>query len=143
MPSDGDMDITPMIDITFLLLIFFLVATRMDPQANVELPKARNGAAVSARNAVVFTVTRGDGEQALVYKGDSTDPSNRLSITDLAEQEKDITAYVEAGLNAALPKQHVLIKAEPEVKHREVARVAKAVGQVPDVPLYVAVYEVQ
>ena len=52
-----------MIDITFLLLIFFLVATRMDPRANIELPKARTGAAVSARNAVVFTVKEVNGHQ--------------------------------------------------------------------------------
>ena len=35
MPNDGDMDITPMIDITFLLLIFFLVATRMDTESAI------------------------------------------------------------------------------------------------------------
>ena len=58
------------------------------------------------------------------------------------EQETEIMAYVESGMRDALPKQHVLIKAEREGRHREVARVAKAVGQVPDVPLYVAVYEV-
>ena len=143
MPNDGDMDITPMIDITFLLLIFFLVATRMDTESAIELPDARNGTAVAAKNAVIITVTRGEGEQAFVYKGDGTASENLLSATDLAQQEQDIAAHVEAGLNASIPKEHVIIKAEREVKHREVARVAKAAGQVPDVPLYVAVYEEQ
>jgi biopolymer transport protein ExbD len=143
MPNDGDMDITPMIDITFLLLIFFLVATRMDTESAIELPAARNGTAVAAKSAVIFTVTRGDGEGAFVFQGDGAVSENLLPTTDLAKQEQEIMAYVEAGLNARIPKRHVIIKAEREVKHREVARVAKAVGQLPDVPLYVAVYEEQ
>ena len=32
--DDDEMDITPMIDITFLLLIFFVVASKMDPTQN-------------------------------------------------------------------------------------------------------------
>ena len=92
---------------------------------------------------MTFTVTRGEGDRAFIYKGDGAVSENLLASTDLAKQEQDIAAYVEAGVNAPIPKQHVIIKAEREVKHREVARVARAVGQVPDVPLYVAVYEEQ
>ena len=36
--EDAEMDITPMIEITFLLLIFFLVASKMDSPASGELP---------------------------------------------------------------------------------------------------------
>lgn len=143
MPADGDMDITPMIDITFLLLIFFLVATRMDTQSAIELPKARNGTAVAARNSVIITMTAGPGDLAQIYTGDGTAASTLLASNDLAEQEQQLVAYVEAGLNAPVPKQDVLIKAEPKIRQREVARVAKAIGQIPDLQLYVAVYEVQ
>ena len=45
-PDDGELDITPMIDITFLLLAFFVVASKMDPQAAIELPKASYGVSV-------------------------------------------------------------------------------------------------
>ena len=34
--DDAEMDITPMIDITFLLLIFFLVASKMDEGATLD-----------------------------------------------------------------------------------------------------------
>ena len=37
---DVDMDITPMIDVTFLLLIFFLVASRVAQDTEVTLPAA-------------------------------------------------------------------------------------------------------
>ena len=42
-PDDGEMDVTPMIDVTFLLLAFFVVVSKMDPQAAVDLPKASYG----------------------------------------------------------------------------------------------------
>jgi len=41
--EDTEMDITPMIDVTFLLLIFFIVASKMDESANVPLPPAAPG----------------------------------------------------------------------------------------------------
>ena len=70
--DDDEMDITPMIDITFLLLIFFLVASKMDEAAALKLPPARHGLPVGARNAVVISVTQGgpDGG-ALIYKGEN------------------------------------------------------------------------
>jgi biopolymer transport protein ExbD len=115
----------------------------MDTESAIELPEARNGTAVASKNAVILTITRGDGDRAFVYKGDGATGENLLTTTDLAQQEQQIAAYVEAGLNERVPKQHVIIKAEPAVKHREVSRVAKAVGQVADIPLFVAVYEEQ
>ncbi len=44
--EDFEMDITPMIDITFLLLIFFLVCSTADQDTAIELAKARHGKAV-------------------------------------------------------------------------------------------------
>ena len=41
--QETELDITPMIDITFLLLIFFLVASTPDLQVEVKLPPARHG----------------------------------------------------------------------------------------------------
>ena len=42
--DDGELDITAMIDVTFLLLAFFVVVSKMDPQAAVDLPRASYGA---------------------------------------------------------------------------------------------------
>ncbi|MCA9170833.1 MAG: biopolymer transporter ExbD, partial [Planctomycetales bacterium] len=60
--DDNEMDITPMIDITFLLLIFFLVAGKLDQDAPVELPPARHGTAVSVKSAAIITVGKGSGD---------------------------------------------------------------------------------
>ena len=40
---DAEMDFTPMIDMVFLLLIFFLVASKIDQATSVKLPPARHG----------------------------------------------------------------------------------------------------
>ena len=146
--EEAEMDITPMIDITFLLLIFFLVASKLDTQADVALPPARHGTAASTQASVILTIAQGDGEQALVYKGDGTREADLVQATDLADQENEIAAYVRQGLNVTPPKKNVIIKAEKGIQHREVSRVAQAVGSVEEVhsggiQLHIAVLEAQ
>ena len=140
--EDDEMDITPMIDITFLLLIFFLVASKMDEAAALKLPPARHGVPVGARNAVVISVTGGgpDGG-ALIYRGENLKTGD-LFKGDPVQQEEAITDYVETQIETNTDLQYVLIKAEEDVKHADVARVAKAVGKSEAAQqLYVAVME--
>ncbi len=138
--GDAEMDITPMIDITFLLLIFFLVAARLDEDAPVELPPARHGTAVAVKSSVIITLAE-SGENAEVYQGDGKAADRLFPSGDLTAQEDAIVRYVEQGLSEG--KSSVLIKAEKGVKHRDVARVSTAVGKAGSGDLYVAVLEVQ
>ena len=48
-------NITPMIDVTFLLLIFFMVTSKMAPVQG-DLPPARNGLGVNAKDAILISV---------------------------------------------------------------------------------------
>jgi len=137
--DSGDLDITPMIDITFLLLIFFLVASVPDYQKAVRLPGARHGKGVSEQNSVIVSVfERGGKGPAEVYLGDGRS-GQRLPDTPKAQEER-ITQAVEQGLAAGKPT--VLIKAERDVKHREVSRVAAAAGRVENIKLHLAVMEI-
>ena len=140
--EEAEMDITPMIDCTFLLLIFFLVTSRMKAEAPVELPKARHGLSVMEKDAVILTVVKGEGEQAAVYKGNSTDPAERID-GDVAQQEEEIARYVEQQANTSPPKRYVLIKAEGSIKQRDVARVERAAAQADVEQLYVAVLQTE
>ena len=56
--EDAEMDITPMIDITFLLLIFFLVASKMDSPASGELPTAVANRPIMADKAIVLNIEK-------------------------------------------------------------------------------------
>jgi biopolymer transport protein ExbD len=141
--EEGEMDITPMIDCTFLLLIFFLVTSRMKAQAPLDLPKARHGAVVSERDAVILTVVKGNGERAQVFRGNGTAPADRISADSPVEEEDAITRYVEQQATASPAKHHVLVKAERGLKHREVSRVQRAASRAEVEQLYVAVVEAE
>lgn len=55
-PSDADLDITPMIDVTFLLLIFFMVTSTMQPPQTEDVPPARHGIGINATESVVIRI---------------------------------------------------------------------------------------
>jgi len=129
-----------MIDITFLLLIFFLVASTADVQTAVDLPPARHGQGVSDTKSVVLTIAeRGGPGSALVYLGDGT--GGTPLPDDSALQEERIAQAVRDGFNQGKPT--VLVKAEKGVLHREVSRVAAAAGQVEGIKLHLAVMEIE
>jgi biopolymer transport protein ExbD len=144
--DDTEMDITPMIDCTFLLLIFFLLTFKSEEAAGIRLPPARHGVAVPSKNAVVLTIMRGGGDRpAKVCKGNTTDPSALVESSDLKAMEEEISAYVEKEMARGVrPAEFILVKAAEDVKHRDVASVLRAVSRVAEVQqLYVAVSEVQ
>lgn len=124
-PVEGsaEMDITPMIDIVFLLLIFFLVCSTMSQSTSVKLPPARHGKGVDEQTAVIITVD-GEGGDAKpqVYLGDGT--TGELLPDDHELQEQMITEYVELGIGAG--KTSILVKAAGKLKSGDVERVEKA-----------------
>ena len=135
----ADLDITPMIDITFLLLIFFLVSSTSDAQTSVDLPSARHGQGVNERTSTIVTVDAPTGGgPARVYLGDGT--AGKRLADDHDAQNEQITQAVQEGFGNG--KETVLIKAAKGVLHREVSRVAAAAGQVEGIKLHLAVFEV-
>ncbi|MBX3423619.1 MAG: biopolymer transporter ExbD [Pirellulaceae bacterium] len=119
---DNEIDITPMIDIVFLLLIFFLVSSQMTGEATVDLPAARHGGVVAAKESVIILMRRGTGEQAEVLQLDGTQFS-----ADLEQQQSEIAEYVAGGLDSG--KKHVIIRAEGSVRHGEIGRVSRAIAE--------------
>ena len=122
--DSADMDITPMIDITFLLLIFFLVCSTMSQSTAVPLPPARYGDGVDEQTAVIITIDGEGGEaKPRVYLGDGT--SGTLLPDDHETQETLIREAVETGLGTG-NKTAILVKAAKAVKSADVERVSKA-----------------
>jgi biopolymer transport protein ExbD len=141
--EEADMDITPMIDMTFLLLIFFIVTSKMGPKSGVELPQAKHGAVVVQKNAVILTVGPGD-PFARVYRGESVDAKDAFAATSMEDQENQVISYIETEIGGSGGgKNTVLIQAAGGLKHREVARIARAVGRAEIENLYVGIVEKQ
>lgn len=136
---DAEMDITPMIDVTFLLLIFFLVCSTPDQQTAVELPQARYGAGVNKQNSVIITVSDEGIDTSPVYLADGKIESARLG-DDPDEQADSIEEAVLQGRDSEA-KENVLIKADRNVAHREIARVMKAASRVEGMKMFLAVLE--
>ena len=137
--EDIEMDITPMIDITFLLLIFFIVCSTPDQKSSFELAQARHGKGVSERNSIFITVSAESADPAPVYLADGI---NGESLTnDPDEQAELIREAVEKGRRDL--RDNVLIKADRNVAYREVARVIKAVSGVEGAKIHLAVLEAE
>ena len=133
-------DMTPMIDCVFLLLVFFLVGSIPDLKTTVELAPARYGAGTDPHTATIVTIAdRGSPGPALVYLADGK--IGAPLPDDPTAQQAAVTAAVQDGFFKG--KRDVLVKAERSVKHREVSRVAIAAGQVEGIRLYLAVFEIR
>ena len=141
--EETEMEITSMIDLTFLLLIFFLVAGKLDPAASLTLPPARYGMPVVEKSSIIITLAAGDEGKAIVYCANGIVEDARVGGSDLADQEERVANYVEQEFLAGA-KENVLIKAASGLKTREVTRIAKAATRNESVQqLYVAVTEVK
>lgn len=127
--DEADLDITPMIDITFLLLIFFLVASRLDSDSVRNLPDAKQGVSISATETVVLTITAGGpAGAAVVYLGDGPTDATRTA-DNLDAQEDEIMAYVDREMQSR-PARSVLVKAEKDVHAGDVVRVMRAAANI-------------
>lgn len=129
MKDEADLDITPMIDITFLLLAFFVMVSKMDPQLPVKLPQALNGDPIPEKNCVVLVVIKGAGEDEYkIYKGRTKDDAAIVAATEPIDQEAEIADYVESTLSRMPKLQGVMIKAEGEVKTGVIETVKRGVA---------------
>ncbi len=120
---DGEFDITPMIDVVLLLLIFFMVSARMAPQNVAKLPKAKNGDIAAMHDAVVLVVKSGADAASV-----STLAGRKFS-SDRDVQSAEIAEYVEVAFQD-IRKKYVLIQGEPKVLTSEMMRIQQAVGNV-------------
>lgn len=136
--DDEEIDITPMIDVTFLMLIFFLVASTPDSQTAIELAESKHGIAVSQLTSTIFTVAAGGLDIAPVYEADGKIEEFRLS-EDPEKRTQQIVEAVDKGFLEN--KVDVVIKADKSVKTRQVDEVRKAVSKVEGIKINYAVLE--
>ena len=128
--DDGELDITPMIDVTFLLLAFFVVVSKMDPQAAVDLPVASYGLQIQDKSAVtlIVVVDKDDADKVSIFKGASMGQETKIPEGDADTQEELIGAYVETELSTNPTKEAILVKAAGKVKTGMVEMVKRGVA---------------
>lgn len=143
--EDTELDMTPMIDMTFQLLIFFLVTFKSDPSGGVPLPGAKYGEAIPSKNAIMVSVKRAEGDgPPLIYRGKATDDSKLIRTNDLKDQEAQLETYIAEESVKDSNKTYIMIVAGKDVKYKDVKRVAEVAGRIAEIQqLYVAVLEVK
>lgn len=123
-PMDDEMDITPMIDMTFLLLIFFILTSKMTGEKSYDIPPAKNGSSVATKNCVSILVTRGSGDTPVVAKGDGA-----LFSDDPEQQAAEIAEYLQLELESGR-KTEVLVRAEGNVTSGQMQKVKIAISEI-------------
>ena len=128
--TDGEMDITPMIDVTFLLLIFFMVASTMQGTPDVDVPPAVHSIGVDSAGAAIVTILAplNSSEAPKIVLGDGEGEEANQS---------DVRRYVEE--NARDGRKRIVLKAEGDVPHGLVDEVAQTIKSVEGVELYMGV----
>lgn len=123
-PMDDEMDITPMIDMTFLLLIFFILTSKMTGEKSYEVPPAKHGSSIATKNCVMLSVTRGVSDTPIVAKADGS-----VFSDDPEQQSAEISEYVQMQMETG-GKTEVLIRAEGNVTAKQLKKVEQAVAEV-------------
>lgn len=110
-----------MIDVVFLLLIFFMVTSTMQQETELQVPPAKHGEGVSTDSAVVITiVTKNDTPEIYLSDGPQGSPA----------QMSEVAPYVQAGMSADKAINTVIIKADRELPSGYVEEVARAANEV-------------
>jgi biopolymer transport protein ExbD len=135
--EDANFDMTAMIDLVFMMNIFFLVTSIASSMADLDLPPAKHVKAAEMDKAVVVSiVSAGDGQPPVVRLEDG---GAGEALPEGSDQDARLAEAIEAGVSAG--KSVLLIKAERGILHRDVARVAGLAAAHEGLKLNLAVLE--
>ena len=134
----GDLDITPMIDVTFLLLIFFMVTSTMKPPVDADVPPARYGVGEDAAEAIVISLIGGAdaaAEPLVKLPGEAAVPLSDVRSSDA------VFKLVAATVAETPARNRVLLNADRDLPHGPVREVSQMIGKVEGVRLFLGVQD--
>lgn len=116
-PDKLELDITPLIDVVFLLLIFFMVSTTFEHESevNITLPEASKEIAQAKPDAINIAI----------------DNQSRIYINEKELLNSQISTIKEAiyDISVALPDAPIIISADQEAPFQMVIRTMDAARQ--------------
>lgn len=125
----GALDVTPLVDLVFLLIIFFLLSTtfRVAPGIRIDLPEASSQKIRTERKEIILTV---DGSGAIYLNKDPVEPealSVRLAAS--AREDRDTTVLIKGDRNAGFGR---MVDVLDRVKYAGLYRIAILTQKVKD-----------
>jgi biopolymer transport protein ExbD len=134
--ADAEFDITAMIDLVFMMNIYFLVTFVTAAMGEINLPAANHAVSLDSDKAAIITALAGpDWKTVYVYLGDGKQGPPLAEPDDQANQ---IASYVDRA--AATGKTAVLLKAEKTIRLREIKRISAAATR-EGLTLHIAIME--
>lgn len=105
--EEAAIDMTPMLDIVFIMLIFFIVTTSFVKEAGIDVNRPKAAQASKKKSANIFIAVRENGE---------------IWMDKRAVDVERVAANIERLL-AEQPTDMVIIQADKEAKHGIVVKV--------------------
>ena len=129
--TEDEIDVAPLIDCTFLLLMYFIISNAMKTKGDANAPEAVHGSAMKKETASVITV-----------KMDPDLRKPRIILGDIKGAEAnyaEVSRFVSDGLSKQPPRINVIIQADRDVPHGVVQQVMKAAAKSGDIKMAIAV----
>lgn len=123
---DEELDLTPLIDVAFLLQIFFMITSTIAMAGAIAMPEAKHGIAPDLTKGIVMTVYHTEGGPEL-YLADGKGKNGVAQLTDIPGYVRE---QMDNGHNI------ILIKADKAVASGFVEDVARAASQVEGIERY-------
>lgn len=128
-PRGGSLDVTPLVDLVFLLIIFFLLSTtfRVSPGIRIDLPEASSQKIQTERKEIILTV---DSTGTIYLNKDPVEPDAlTLRLAASAREDRDTTVLIKGDRKAGFGR---MVDVLDRVKHAGLYRIAILTQRVKD-----------
>jgi biopolymer transport protein ExbD len=120
--EDAAIDMTPMLDIVFIMLIFFIVTTVFVKEAGIEVNKPEASEAFRPKNANIFIAVTEDGDVWLDKR--QVDPDSiRANVERLMTEQPTDYVIIQADIKA---KHGLVVKIMDQVKDAGIDKISVA-----------------
>ena len=116
--ESAEMNMTPMIDVVFQMIIFFVVTLKMTKEENpdIDLENGRNGETITSENMPIQTLTIEVDRRTVIR------PHGRISINNATLSLSQLDAILKKRY-AKFGSFPVLIRADKDAVHEDVRKV--------------------
>lgn len=118
--EDTELDMTPMIDVTFQLLIFFIFSNQLANAPPIEVPQAHYGKGIMPDGKQSILID----DQGRYYLGESANDQNLAPTLD------QVVSEVAKNAEAAQQPLEVIVSAHKRARHQQVRELVERLGDV-------------
>lgn len=129
--GDVEVDITPMIDMTFQLLIFFMVTSTMQGNPPAEIPKSLSGGSIETAKVLNVVI------RAPI--NDKTDPIVEIDKTPITLDE--LRARLSDAASSNAKGIDVMLMADRSVPNRFTGEIESLIGDIEGITYHFAVQD--